>query len=89
MKFILSEIVLYVHKYILAAANCYFDMFNNQQKQLYSTVSTAFAATKEPVGYASNLTSLSLLLKDNFGQCSYQLTSISDVFILTVSRIVS
>ena len=88
MKFLSSEIVLYLYKctrhpcmkycyYVLASVrSCYLELLDKLQKRIYRTVGPSLATFLERFVHRRNLASLSLFYRYYFGRCSSELAQL-------------
>ena len=56
--------------------NCYLELLDKLQKQIYRTVGPSLAASLEPLAHRRNVASLSLFYRYYFGRCSSELAQL-------------
>ena len=88
MKFISSEVALYLYKSTISpcmeycchlwagAPSCYLEQLDKLQKQVCRTVGPSLTASLETVAHHQNVTSFSLFYRHYFGRCSSELAQL-------------
>ena len=88
MEFLSPEVALYLYKPTIrscmeycchvwaGAPNCYLELLDKLQKQIYRTVGAFLAASLEPLAHRQNVASLSLFYRYYFGRCSSDLAQL-------------
>ena len=88
MKFLSSEVVLYLYKSTICscmeccchiwagAPSCSLELLCKLQKQMCRTVGPSLAASLEPLAHRQNVASLSLFYRYYFGRCSSELAQL-------------
>ena len=56
--------------------NCYLELLDKLQKQIYRTVGPSLAASLEPLAHRRNVANLSLFYRYYFGRCSSELAQL-------------
>ena len=88
MKFLSSEVALYLYKSLIrpcmeyccriwaGVASCYLALLYKLQKRICRTVGPSFATSPEPLAHRRNVVSLSLFYRYQFGRCSSELAEL-------------
>ena len=88
MKFLSSEVALYLCKFIIRpcmkycclvwprALSCYLELLDNLQKRTCRTVGSSLAASLEPLAHRRNVASLSFFYSYYFGRCLSELAQL-------------
>ena len=58
------------------APNCYLELLDKLQKQIFRTVGPSVAASLEPLAHHRNVANLSLFYRYYFGRCSSELAQL-------------
>ena len=88
MKFLASEVALYLYKSIIqpcmeycchvwaGAPSCYLELLGKLQKRICRTFGPSLAVSLEPLAHHRNVVSLSLFYRYYFGRCSLELAQL-------------
>ena len=97
MKFLSTEIGLYLHKYVIrscmkyqfyvwaSARSYYLEMLDELQKPICRTVDRSLATTVKPLAHPRNIAGLSIFYRHYFGRCSSETAQLVFHFLILVA----